>query len=61
MSILDAHGLGELNEVGVALVSVGILILVEDVLLLYDYALLLFVKNNDLNTNVKLSSGGKLS
>lgn len=57
---LDMHCLGELLEIGVALVSVGISILVEEVLPLGDHTLLLVVQDNDLDTDVELSSGGEL-
>ncbi|KAI6777120.1 hypothetical protein HG530_001065 [Fusarium avenaceum] len=60
-SALDVHGLSELDEIRVALVSMGVSILVEDVLPLCDHTLLLVVKNNDLDTNLELGSGGKLS
>lgn len=58
---LHTHGLGELDEVGVGLVGVGISVLVEKVLPLGHHALLLVVEDNHLDTNVELRRGGKLS
>lgn len=57
---LDAHGIGELDEVGVLLVGVRVAVVVEEVLPLRDHALLLVVEDDDLDANVELSRSGEL-
>lgn len=59
MFVLDVYGVGEFYEVGVFLVSVGIVIFVEEVLLLCNYVLFFVVQNDDFDVNVELSSGGE--
>lgn len=58
---LDTHSLAELDEVGVLLVSVREAVLEEERLPLGDHTLLLVVQDDDLDTNVKFSSGAQLS
>lgn len=57
---LDAHGIAELDEVRVLLVGVRVAVVVEEVLPLGNHTLLLVVKDNDLDANVELGSGGQL-
>jgi hypothetical protein len=57
---LDVHSIGQLDEVGVGLVSPGETVLVEERLPLGNHSLLLVVQDNDLDTNVELGNGGKL-
>lgn len=58
---LNAHGFTKLDEVGVLLMGVRETILEKEGLPLSDHTLFLVVQDDDLDTNVELSSGAKLS
>lgn len=56
----NTHGLGHRDKVGVLLVSVRVAVLVEQVLPLRHHTLFLVVQEENLDTNVELSSSGEL-